>query len=176
MVQFIYTKQSFDSPFLLTYVGVSLFTLLLPTKVAWEALKKAVNYCCSKKRRGYHGELETTASDLGLYEDIPSVHSRNSSGEQTAPLEEDDNHSENSNDGVHPDPLEIYQDEPEEEESSNPDSSEDEEIGTLPSEEETDQPQSATQEEAVWTNRDHMIAALKIAPFWFTANWTYNAS
>ena len=30
LVQWMYTEKSFDSPFLLTYIGVSLFTLLLP--------------------------------------------------------------------------------------------------------------------------------------------------
>ena len=27
-----------------------------------------------------------------------------------------------------------------------------------------------------WTDRDHLRAALQIAPVWFVANWTYNAS
>ena len=36
LVQYLYTNQSFDSPFLLTYIGTSLFTILLPLEWVWK--------------------------------------------------------------------------------------------------------------------------------------------
>lgn len=36
VVQYLYTDQKFDSPFLLTYIGTSLLVLLLPSRLLWE--------------------------------------------------------------------------------------------------------------------------------------------
>jgi solute carrier family 35, member F5 len=36
VVQFLYTEQHFDSPFLLTYIGTTLFVVLLPSRLLWE--------------------------------------------------------------------------------------------------------------------------------------------
>jgi solute carrier family 35 protein F5 len=36
VVQYLYTDQHFDSPFLITYIGTSLFILLLPSRLLWE--------------------------------------------------------------------------------------------------------------------------------------------
>lgn len=36
VVQFLYTDANFDSPFLLTYIGSTLFVLLLPSRMIWE--------------------------------------------------------------------------------------------------------------------------------------------
>jgi solute carrier family 35 protein F5 len=38
LVQYLYEEQSFDSPFLLTYIGTSLFTIFLPTNWIWKRL------------------------------------------------------------------------------------------------------------------------------------------
>ena len=40
LVQYLYTDQSFDSPFLLTYLGVSLFTLFLRNHFLVEQCQK----------------------------------------------------------------------------------------------------------------------------------------
>jgi solute carrier family 35, member F5 len=36
VVQFLYTDEKFDSPFLLTYIGTSLFILFIPSRLIWE--------------------------------------------------------------------------------------------------------------------------------------------
>jgi solute carrier family 35 protein F5 len=38
LVQYLYQEESFDSPFLLTYIGTSLFTIFLPTNWIWKRL------------------------------------------------------------------------------------------------------------------------------------------
>jgi solute carrier family 35 protein F5 len=43
LVQYLYTDQSFDSPFLLTYIGTSLFTILLPLEWLTRHCKKHNN-------------------------------------------------------------------------------------------------------------------------------------
>ena len=48
LVQFIYREQSFNSPFLLTYIGTSLFTILLPIHyIQHHILSKLCSCCCS---------------------------------------------------------------------------------------------------------------------------------
>ncbi|CAB9506847.1 solute carrier family 35, member F5 [Seminavis robusta] len=130
LVQFLYTQQSFDSPFLLTYIGVSLFTLLLPTKWILEHGKQILRTIFGRRRRRSLNEISSTTIEIitddnrGQYENVPSV------GE-SATLDEPD--GEADNDGI---PTMTLK----------------------------------------WTKYDHMMAAIKIAPVWFLANWTYNAS
>lgn len=172
LVQFLYTKQSFDSPFLLTYIGVSLFTLLLPTKVAIEQGKILGRYIFGGRdgggtgTGGSHGAfaarsesnelLEITgASDMGQYENVPSVES----GTAREGEEADDNDNDVAGDNQ-------FRDEDQREEQGINDDAEE----TRPTDIEI------IRDQAPWTNSDHMWAALKIAPIWFLANWTYNAS
>ena len=186
LVQFLYTQESFDSPFLLTYIGVSLFTILLPTKVAMEQGKLFWGYLIQRWRW-----LSSTASDnddfleimgaaslgentnaLGQYENVPSVESVTMQDrgnflddeEVEAPFrdEEERGDEDAGEPAVRPE-AEIEMEPP----LSTPaqESSIDDVI--IIREEE---------EEESWTNADHMWTALKIAPVWFLANWSYNAS
>jgi len=167
LVQFLYTDKSFDSPFLLTYIGVSLFTLLLPTKAAFEQGKVAFNYVCAKRSLASRVEM-------GNYEHVPSVE-----------------HSIGGGGGVGEEPFHdegVCGDEPSyDSDDDNQDDDDDQSQGRSnnisndananglvriiaspgDNDNETERP---------WTNRDHMVAAVKIAPVWFLANWTYNAS
>ncbi|EEC49036.1 predicted protein, partial [Phaeodactylum tricornutum CCAP 1055/1] len=93
LVQYLYTEQSFESPFLLTYIGVSLFTLWLPTRLLTEWVEH---------------RFRKVANDVSPEEDADVVY--------------------------------------------------------------TDHRFSP------WTHGDHLKAAAKIAPVWFVANWSYNAS
>mgnify|MGYP000042658210 CR=1 FL=1 len=177
LVQFLYTKESFDSPFLLTYIGVSLFTILLPTKVAMDQVKKCI------RRFFYHSKLGSTTTtelleippsavdDLGHYENVPSVesvsgdHSEEHQEDVTGTLtpyrddeggsadQKDDGDNEATNNGEAENSRQSASDDRFDDEDRVP------EIRTQP-----------------WTNRDHMKAAIKIAPVWFIANWSYNAS
>jgi len=111
LVQYLYSDQSFHSPFLLTYVGTSLFTLWLPTRyiTAWFS-----------RRFFQRNSLELQA--MTPYQNI--------SGAQEVASEEQPFQSEDIDDQV----IEH------------------------------------------WTNEQHMRTAIYIAPVWFIANWTYNAS
>lgn len=173
LVQFLYTKQSFDSPFLLTYIGVSLFTILLPTKFAWLQCKKCVQLVHRKFSRQETGEFEIPSSpaprDLGEYENVPSVQDESDSSLQ----EDGTSGTTNPNEP----PLEPFRDE--EEPESTVAATADTEMTTSTVEDETaaglqeENPEDINQP---WTNAQHMKAAMKIAPVWFLANWTYNAS
>lgn len=105
LVQYIYSdKVSFDSPFLLTYTGVSLFTCFLPAR--W-----ILNQCRQQQQSAHE--------PLPLAQSIDDMED-----------EEGDAH-----------------------------------IPTPPA-----------PTIAVWTTKDHMVAAAKIAPVWFISNYAYNAS
>lgn len=150
LVQFLYTQHNFDSPFLLTYIGTSLFTLLLPSKVLVDQGKTLVNkYWYGTSRRSLTVEITPSASlgqcDRGQYENIPSVQSEDDE-EPFQDEAEPDLHKNSNNNGIHDSPI-ISGDDP---------------VPAAPIE--------------AWTNADHMRAAIKIAPVWFLANWTYNAS
>lgn len=107
LVQFVYSdKFSFDSPFLLTYTGVSLFTCFLPAK--WIADRLT-------------GEV---------------VHSG------LSPIPNDDIDFNRSETPVGTDPEDTST------------------LGVA----------------VLWTTRDHVVAAAKIAPVWFISNYAYNAS
>ncbi|OEU19806.1 hypothetical protein FRACYDRAFT_181871 [Fragilariopsis cylindrus CCMP1102] len=94
LVQYLYHNQDFHAPFLLTYIGTSLFVIQLPLNWLY---KRWVEYRRCRNSRNNHA-----------YESIPMTNNNNS------------NHH--------------------------------------------------------WTERDHMIAAAKIAPVWFISNFAYNAS
>ncbi|CAB9521109.1 solute carrier family 35, member F5 [Seminavis robusta] len=153
LVQFLYTKQSFDSPFLLTYIGVSLFTLLLPTNFVIEQGKQMLSATFGRRRSlNDLVEIPTTTTfeiksdERGQYENVPSV------GE-SASLEEEQQ-------------QDTYQDEPDNSQDGEADNSVGSDVIGIP------MPPTTLK----WTNYDHMNAAVKIAPVWFIANWTYNAS
>ena len=182
MVQFLYTQESFDSPFLLTYIGVSLFTLLLPTKVALEQGKIFWSYLCQRwswlsstssnrddflEIMGAASTGDTTSDALGQYENVPSVENVTMRGnfshdeEVEAPFrDEEEKGGENA---------------PETEIEMEPPLSTPAQATTRASIDDV----IIIREEGEggpWTNADHMWSALKIAPVWFLANWTYNAS
>jgi len=124
-------SHHFRSPFAVTYIGVSLFTLWLPTQKLVQSLREKMSSSennNSLRRRSSampYQALEDNSEDLALNDDDVSDH---------AVEHEDMNHNNLQQDHHH-------------------------------------QPQHQ-----FWTDRDHFQAALKIAPVWFVANWTYNAS
>ena len=112
VVQYLYHNQSFNAPFLLTYIGISLFVVQLP--LHW-MYKRWVKW---QKDSGDHN-----------YESVPvSPHS----------LEEEE---------------ELQQT-----------------VGDVNGN------NSNMTGENLWTEKDHMIAAAKLAPWWFVSNFSYNAS
>lgn len=99
---------SFHSPFLLTYIGVSLFTLWLPVHFG--------STTCSKNGSINSGVLE-----------LPTAGTISNEYQSVSPIDSDVD----------------------------------------------DQEEAST---VTWTNTQHLVAAMYIAPVWFIANWSYNAS
>ena len=165
LVQFLYTKQRFDSPFLLTYIGVSLFTILLPTKFAWVQCKKLARYVYRKCSRRGSLEVEIPTTNAGEYENIPFVQDTSSHEDEESEGEEQQQRQQQENSAGEL-PTEPYRDNEEQEIIEN-DATETLTRNAAPLETPPDEP---------WTNAQHMKAAMKIAPVWFIANWTYNAS
>ena len=132
LVQYLYTDQHFDSPFLLTYIGTSLFILFLPTRLLWERRHK----CCGQK-----GGDEGSSS----IEIIPWNHQLDGSyqpiSQQGSDTEVEDNQQQQAED--YEEQADVV------------------EMG---------------QTHRLLSHSQHLSIALKIAPMWFLANWTYNAS
>jgi solute carrier family 35 protein F5 len=123
LVQYLYTEQSFESPFLLTYIGVSLFTLWLPTRLLTEWVEH--------RFRKVANDVSPEVDRITPYQNIPNPRS------------------------------DLYED----------DLSSDEIL-----EEEDADVVYTDHRFSPWTHGDHLKAAAKIAPVWFVANWSYNAS
>lgn len=122
LVQYAYTDGNFHSPFLVTYIGVSLFTLwLLPMPTFFSNSDTS----------------ESTYQPVSLIleedDDLSQEHQAKLSGPAVT-----------SNDH-----CSVLEDDPEFLSSNNVHS---------------------------WTVEEHRRTAMKIAPVWFLANWTYNAS
>jgi len=64
VIQFLYTVKDFNSPFLLTYIGTTLFTLFLPTRLLWERAP-----CC----RAANGHVVVPWRTDNVYHNIPST-------------------------------------------------------------------------------------------------------
>ena len=123
VVQFLYTSQHFDSPFLLTYIGTSLFIIFLPTRKLWAS-------AIIPWRASANGEV---------YQNVPSV-------QETEPIftiDDDDHENDSLEDAMSTTTTTA--------------------ITSIPPKQ-------------LLSHEEHFRIALKIAPVWFFANWSYNAS
>lgn len=136
LVQYLYSDQSFRSPFLVTYIGVSLFTLWLPAN----CISKL--FCCPEKAKMSTPSAEMTAPTA--YQDIPDSAPVTPMAAELAFLEEQGQISQREAEVDHEDLHDHYHD--------------------------------LSHHSHPWTHYDHFRTALWIAPVWFGANWTYNAS
>eukprot|EP00536_Pseudo-nitzschia_multiseries_P003411 jgi/Psemu1/301949/fgenesh1_kg.52_\ len=132
VVQYVYSN-SFDAPFLLTYIGTSLFVVQLPLHWLYKRSKIWDSNCNSHFDHNY--------------ETIPT-------GEATQ--------------------LENENVEGDGRESTACDSSTC--SNNIDNENIADETPMVNQNEHHWTEKDHMIAAAKLSPFWFISNYAYNAS
>lgn len=135
VAQYVYGTESFDSPFLLTYIGTSLFTLWLPVKFSSQLIFET-----NVPRRDIQDENNVLLDDNSYR----SAEDRNrESGMTAAPNQADESEHTSATQRL-------------------------------------DQPQQMPQEQAhrrtQWTDDDHIRVAMRIAPVWFVANWSYNAS
>ncbi|KAL7560938.1 hypothetical protein ACA910_022427 [Epithemia clementina (nom. ined.)] len=183
LVQALYTNFSFDSPFLLTYIGSSLFTLWLPTHSVstWimaprqqQVLREwiqAITCCCPRRR----GQASSLSSQRGVMATTAMVHSSRSplASQSTTAYHNISSSSsgavdrEDDNDDGHEEGQGASETSPSQEDLNGLESSPTAATGTT----ERSPPSSLR-----WTHNQHFQAALFIAPVWFIANWTYNAS
>mmetsp|Transcript_28479 Transcript_28479/g.59290 ORF Transcript_28479/g.59290 Transcript_28479/m.59290 type:complete len:404 (-) Transcript_28479:198-1409(-) len=122
VVQYLYRDQSFDAPFLLTYISTSLFVVQLPLHwlyKRWEHYQSNVG--------GNH-----------TYDSIPSDDEGNELEERNPTVDVESSSSDS-------DTTEYFD-------------------GNI------------DERNRHWTERDHMIAAAKLCPFWFLSNFAYNSS
>ena len=131
VAQFVYSTDSFDSPFLLTYIGTSLFTLWLPIRYSSKLIASSSNPSNSE-----NDVLLTEPSYQNVEQAEEAIHHHPDATVETAAA------------STTATIITTYEASP----------------GT------TDLIS------ARWTNDDHLRVALRIAPVWFIANWTYNAS
>eukprot|EP00977_Amphora_coffeiformis_P003771 scaffold756_cov158-Amphora_coffeaeformis.AAC.8 len=133
VAQFVYETDSFDSPFLLTYIGVSLFTLWLPIKFSsnWVSSARATTALTSTRNQ----------DESNILLDDNSYHSVEAGNEEL---------------GTTVAPVQAH--------------------GTNTSTEQQPQQHHHQHQLTQWTDNDHLRVALRIAPVWFLANWSYNAS
>ena len=154
LIQHIYTDthNTFHSPFLVTYIGISLFTLWLPTQRIVKCLQQQQqqqHWCCCTTTNEYETiPLENGNDDFGLnHVDAIEVTS-SSTTDSTIQDTEESNTNDRNNVTVrynNHSPMDDYLQVPED-------------------------------SMAAWTEYDHFYTAMYIAPVWFIANWSYNTS
>jgi solute carrier family 35, member F5 len=153
LVQYLYSDAfSFDSPFLLTYVGVSLFTLWLPVHYAFTNTNTNTSNSTMTPENGrptrqlLQHHVSSHGVELGPHHRCAAAYqslSASPADNEDEPQVEDSPHGSNS--------------------SSSSSSS-------------TTSDNYDNNSNYSWTHADHRSAAFRIAPVWFLANWSYNAS
>ena len=161
LTQYLYTNDSFDSPFLLTYIGVSLFTLWLPTHFVMEWMGQLLGWPNNKSvaiiqsENGGHVEL----GERGVYQSLPSSENVIDGVDGDGDVDADCGNDDDDDDEQPRDEVQSPSDQPQHTEAANNNSN-----------------NNYCENTTTWTHADHRHAAMRIAPVWFIANWTYNAS
>jgi len=178
VIQYIYQEHQFNSPYLITYIGTSLFTVLLPTRLVWERRQR----CCTRLRhRGTCSPQHQKEYDEAL--ELQIIPWKTASVTNAAPRGS---------------PSAYLSVSPDESPSSSrlglPSSSVSAhtiENGMIGNEIEADHNSSTQSDEnenanefhrvdllshQLLSHQQHFRIAAKIAPVWFFANWAYNAS
>lgn len=163
LTQYLYNSDySFRSPFLLTYIGVSLFSLWLP---AWFAIHIKES-----------GILDPEGIEAIPTPSPPLPASNGRSPRNQHPPQHSEEHGGDNEDEDEEDVdvvLELNVASRYHRSSPSPSVRADDVAApttiTRPSSRILSHPRK-------WTHSDHFYAALRIAPVWFVANWAYNAS
>lgn len=83
VVQFLYTDENFNSPFLLTYIGTTLFMVFLPSRLVWERRRRF----CSSTSFGIDLDDEVIPWKTNdSYEHIPAQSSMPEGGSDIEPV------------------------------------------------------------------------------------------
>ena len=151
LVQYLYEGLDFDSPFLLTYIGTSLFIILIPGYLIHQSRRKIRNtmlYCCTLNinNNDVVDDIDDENDDVGLEQPQTST--------EGTPLSL---HPDESNDSIDIDDVYMI----------NPaDSDGDDEAGRF-----------CNNGNGIFLSHlEHLRMAAKIAPWWFVSNYFYNLS
>ena len=158
VVQFLYTDEKFNSPFLLTYIGTTLFTLFLPTRLLWERFN-----CGTLENDVFPWKAETT------YETIPAV-MMEASFDRTI-----DKTLDRTTDKTIDKTIDKTLDRGLEHEELFHNNNNDDDDDRMPHMTASSQPKVPS-DYTLMSHQEHLMIALKIAPIWFIGNWAYNAS
>ena len=206
LVQYLYQGLDFDSPFLLTYIGTSLLTVLIPIFILTNeesGLHQLLNYCCcfaiqTDTRQEDEGTAQTDNS-LGNVETIS--HSRpppsssfmklSSSSTEGTPLSvhADSDYSNNNSQSKGQQQDETFNYDKDEEITSSPERSQRQPLN----QHDNDGDEFINNDDSIdneggdhyyydyyqsnlLSHRDHIEMAMKVAPFWFISNYFYNLS
>jgi solute carrier family 35 protein F5 len=203
LVQYIYNGYAFDSPFLLTYIGVSLFTWPLPMKYI---TNKLIEPCFQSSLETCHSVVPVDVADINdacsTYCQMDSYNKKSTAGS----LSHNNNNNNNKKEDEEENLDEVSESFSQQALTSSilyenpvrlghaPDTSasimdtatvpsagtasttpEDEDDVVLNNRSEDGLSRSGTGG-AQWNRAKHVQTALQIAPVWFLANWSYNGA
>ena len=162
IVAYLYHTQDFDSPFLIVYIGTSLFAVFLPTRLAYERLN------CCRLSSCEQGEVSITPWRNYEHPASSSCGNSDSDGLMASPQTPT---TPRGNVEMNAFP---YQDEPPEDDYSFND---EHCVQSFEPEERLTSPQFTSPNDGYFlSHMDHIQIAIKIAPIWFLSNWLYATS
>lgn len=184
LVAWLYETQDFDSPFLLTYIGSSLFVVLIPMRLIWERRKKLSKYITNNSNDdelhsgSTHGHIipwkSSSRNEVGISMrgrrrvSIPDLaESLSSSNLTTSKFEIRSRARSRSSSPIRLQDVERELDMEGECTRLTPSS---------PSSFSFDNDVSFSSPNYLLSHQDHIQMALKIAPLWFISNYSYNLS
>lgn len=165
LVQYLFQETDFNSPFLLTYIGTSLFIIFIPTRLLWERRYRWRVYLCRKcKILRPRSSSYTDYSNNNETDDDKIIPWKNNDDEfkQSREILQEleqwqyDDSTVNSKDEYSPNTSDTLH--------------ENEQMPLAPD------VNIPSREHRLLSHIDHIRMAVKIAPLWFCSNYFYNLS
>ena len=155
LVQYLFQETDFNSPFLLTYIGTSLFIIFIPSRLTWERRHRWRARICRMVRRRSSSYTDYSNNDNN---DKIIPWTINDELEQSREIHQETGHLQDPSSGecsqIIPDNLSQHE--------------------QMPLAPDVNIP--ARDHNVLLSHKDHIKMALKIAPLWFFSNYFYNLS
>lgn len=180
LVQFLYQSLHFNSPLLLTYIGSSLFVLLIPMRLIWERHLRYINRLIRCLERCLHVDIGSeNISTLAQPIIIPwDTCTRNPISSYFSELEQIEMNVETLNVIEE----EVLSPQGSQQSYQNLLQGQDEIPEIMPSGDVSASTDSCNDDDDylpspfLLSHKEHMYMALRIAPLWFVSNYFYNLS
>jgi solute carrier family 35 protein F5 len=202
LVQYMYNAYAFDSPFLLTYIGVSIFTWPLPMKYI---TNKLIEPCFQSSLKTCHSAVPADVADLNdacsAYCKMDGYNKNSSAGSPSHNINNKKEEEENLDDvsesfsqqalysSISESPKRPGLGQTPKASTSIMDTAKLPSAGTASTTPEDDDDDDVVlnnrsvdgltrsgNDGAQWNRAKHIKIALQIAPVWFLANWSYNGA